>query len=293
MKCSSIRRLGRGYIVSENEFAYETVLVERDGGVTWVTLNRPEKRNAMNPTLHYEMVDVLTRLETDRGTDVVVITGAGEAWSSGQDLKEYFRDLDDKPVERAKASWAAQEWRWRRLWGFAKPTIAMVNGYCFGGAFTTLAACDLAIAAEDATFGLSEVNWGILPGGNVSRALAEVLSHRDIMYLILTGEPFDGREAERMGLVNRAVPKESLREETEKLAKMLLSKNPAVLTATKQAYKYAKDMDFLQSEEYLKIKSNLLNASDPEKGREHGMKQFLDEKTYRPGFEGYQRKPGA
>ncbi|HEX9644540.1 MAG TPA: p-hydroxycinnamoyl CoA hydratase/lyase [Acidimicrobiia bacterium] len=267
----------------------ETVLVEVSEGIAWITLNRPEKRNAMNPTLHFEMVDVLDRLETDPAARVLVITGAGEAWSAGQDIKEYFRDLDDKPAERARASWAAQEWRWRRLWGYPKPTIAMVNGYCFGGAFTTLTSCDLAIAAEEATFGLSEVNWGILPGGNVSRALTEVLGHRDVMYLILTGEPFDGKRAAEMGLVNRAVPLADLVTETTKLARTLADKSPAVLSATKQAYKYAKDMDFWQAEEYLKVKSNLLNLGDPDRSRAQGMSQFLDEKTYRPGVQSYDR----
>ena len=270
-------------------FEYETVKVDRSEGIAWITLNRPEKRNAMNPTMHFEMVEILNRLETDPQSNVLVITGAGEAWCAGQDLKEYFRDLDDKPAERARASWAAQEWRWRRLWYFPKPTIAMVNGYCFGGAFTTLTSCDLAIADEDATFGLSEVNWGIIPGGNVSRALAEVLRIRDIMYLIMTGEPFDGRRAAEMGLVNKAVPKGDLLEVTTQLARTLADKNPAVVSATKQAYKFVKDMDFYAAEEYLKVKSNLLTFSDPEKGRAQGMQQFLTEKTFRPGFESYSR----
>ncbi len=82
------------------------------------------------------------------------------------------------------------------MW-FEKPTIAMVNGWCFGGAFTPLVSCDLAIAAEEATFGLSEINWGILPGGNVTRAVAEVMSHRDALYYIMTGLPFDGAEGGR------------------------------------------------------------------------------------------------
>ena len=78
---------------------------------------------------------------------------------------------------------------------FPKPTIAMVNGFCFGGAFTPLIACDFAIAAEDATFGLSEINWGIFPGGLVSRVLADAMSYRDAMYYIMTGDPFDGKKA--------------------------------------------------------------------------------------------------
>jgi feruloyl-CoA hydratase/lyase len=100
----------------------------------------------MNPTMHFEMVDVLDELAEDKDTRVLVLTGAGESWRAGQDLTEFFRALDDKPAERRRAGWASQEWRWRRLWTFPKPMIAMVNGYCFGGAFTPLIACDFAIA---------------------------------------------------------------------------------------------------------------------------------------------------
>jgi trans-feruloyl-CoA hydratase/vanillin synthase len=268
---------------------YQTVKVEIDDGIAWTILNRPEKRNAMSPQLHYDMLEAITELETDSGTKVMVITGAGESWCAGQDLKEYFRATDNNAVERRKASWASQEWRWRRLFTFPKPTIAMVNGYCFGGAFTPLIACDFAIAAEDAIFGLSEVNWGIFPGGLVSRVLAEAMTYRDAMYYIMTGDPFDGKKAAEMRLVNYAVPRAKLREETVKLAKKLMEKNPAVLRAAKEVYKTCKSMDYWQAEEYMSAKGTALRATDPEKGREKGMQQFLDEKTYRPGFGAYQR----
>ncbi len=198
---------------------YKTVRVEKEDGITWCILNRPEKRNAMNPQMHYDMLDALTELEVDKDTQVLVLTGAGPSWCAGQDLREYFRGTDNNPLERRRASWASQEWRWRRLFYFPRPTIAMVNGYCFGGAFTPLIACDFAIAAEDATFGLSEVNWGIFPGGLVSRVLADALCYRDAMWYIMTGDPFDGKKAAQMKLINYAVPREKLREETVALEK--------------------------------------------------------------------------
>ena len=243
----------------------------------------------MNPQLHYDMLDALTELEVDKDTKVLVITGAGPAWCAGQDLREYFRGTDNNPLERRKASWASQEWRWRRLFTFPKPTIAMVNGFCFGGAFTPLIACDFAIAAEDAIFGLSEINWGIFPGGLVSRVLADAMCYRDAMYYIMTGDPFDGKKASEMRLINYAVPKEKLREETVKLAKKLMEKNPQVLRAAKEVYKYCRTMDYAQAEDYMGAKGVALRATDPEKGREEGMKQFLDEKTYRPGLGNYKR----
>jgi trans-feruloyl-CoA hydratase/vanillin synthase len=269
--------------------SYTTVLVERDNGITWVTLNRPEKRNAMNPTMHRQMVQVLEELETDPETRVLVLTGAGDSWCAGQDLKEFFRDLDNKPAERRRASWDSQEWRWRRLWTFPCPTIAMVNGFGFGGAFTPLIACDFAIAAEDATFGLSEINWGIFPGGLVSRVLAEAVGYRDAMNYILTGDPFDGKKAAEMRLVTWAVPRERLREETVALAHKLMKKNPHALRAAKEVYKACKSMDFWQAEDYLSAKSVALRATDPERGREQGITQFVDQKRYRPGFSEYER----
>ncbi|HZU08223.1 MAG TPA: p-hydroxycinnamoyl CoA hydratase/lyase [Chloroflexota bacterium] len=274
-----------------DEKTYQTVKIEREDGITWVILNRPEKRNAMNPTMHFEMVDVLSELETDPQTRVLVLTGAGESWCAGQDLKEFFRELDDKPAERRRAAWATQEWRWRRLFTFPKPTIAMVNGYCFGGAFTQLIACDFAIAAEDAIFGLSEVNWGIFPGGLVSRVLADAMTYRDAMYYILTGDTFDGRQAAAMRLVTYAVPRERLREETVKLARKLMEKNPNTLRAAKEVYKTARTMDYWQAEEYMAAKAIALRATDPERGYEEGIRQFIDEKRYRPGFGAYHRTP--
>jgi len=269
--------------------SYEAIKIEREDGITFVILNRPEKRNAMNPTLHLEMLDALTELETDRDTRVLVITGAGESWCAGQDLREFFRGLDDKPAERRRVSWASQEWRWRKLYYYPKPTIAMVNGFCFGGAFTPLIACDFAIAADEATFGLSEINWGIFPGGLVTRVLVEAMTYRDAMYYILTGEPFDGKKAAEMRLVTKSVPKAQLRDGTVKLARLLMQKNPAVLQAAKEVYKHCKTMDYAQAEDYMAAKGTALRATDPEKGRETGMKQFLDEKTYRPGLTHYDR----
>ena len=269
---------------------YKTVKVEKEGGITWVTLNRPEKRNAMNPTMHHEMMEVLTELESDPSTLVMVLTGAGESWCAGQDLKEYFRDLDDKPAERKRAATAAQQWRWHRLFTFPKPTIAMVNGYVFGGGFTQLIACDFAIAAEDAIFGVSEVNWGIVPGGLVSRVLADVMNMRDALYYIMTASTFDGKKAAELRLVTSAVPRERLREETVKLANVLMEKNPATLKAAKAVFKTARTMDYWQAEEYMTANAAALRATDPEKGRDQGIKQFLDEKRFKPGLGIYHRK---
>lgn len=268
----------------------ETVKVEREGAVTTVILNRPEKRNAMSPQMHFEMVDVLKELAEDSETRVLVLTGAGESWCAGQDIQLFFRDLDDKPKERYLARLANHEWRWTLLSTFPKPTIAMVNGYCFGGAFVQLFACDFAIAANDAQFGLSEVNWGILPGGLVGKVIMDGLSYRDAVWYAMTGEPMDGKTAAAIRLINKSVPRENLRSETMALADALTKKNPQTLRTIKESLRFVRDMSVEQAADYLLAKERELRYLDPELGREKAMTQFLDQKTYRPGMGEYKRE---
>lgn len=274
----------------DKDYSTDNVLVQFEGGIAWVTLNRPEKRNAMSPALNEDMVGILDDLEIDDRCGVLVLTGAGDSFSSGMDLKEYFRETDQlSPVKQQRARRAAAQWQWRMLPNFAKPTIAMVNGWCFGGALTPLVSCDLAIAADEATFGISEVNWGIIPSGNVTRSIAQTMNHRDAMFYIMTGEAFSGVKAAQMGLVNESVPLAELRKRTVEYAKMLLSKNPATLRACKAALRTVQGMPWETSNEYLTSKAAQLRLLDQENGRAKGMKQFLDDKSFRPGLETYNR----
>lgn len=268
-----------------------TVRVEVADDVGWLLFNRPEKRNAMSPTLNAEMATALDRLEADDRARVVVLTGAGEAWSAGMDLREYFREVEAAPphVETAARRTSA-EWQWRRLIHFAKPTIAMVNGWCFGGAFTPLVCCDLAIAAEDAVFGLSEVNWGIPPGGLVSRALAETVSTRDALWFIMTGETFDGRRAAEMRLVNEAVPADRLRPRTEEVAHHLATLSTRVLQGAKVGFKKARLMSWDEAEDYLYAKLDQTVLGDPDQTKQEGLRRFLDAKAYRPGLGSFEQR---
>jgi trans-feruloyl-CoA hydratase/vanillin synthase len=276
--------------MSKYEGRWETVKVDVENRIGWITLNRPEKRNAMSPTLNREMIDVLETLELDADAEVIVLTGAGDAWTAGMDLKEYFRETDGKPeITQERIRRDCSQWQWKLLRMYSKSTIAMVNGWCFGGAFSPLVACDLAIAAEDAVFGLSEVNWGIPPGNLVSKAVADTMGHRQALYYIMTGETFTGAQAAEMGLVNKAVPKAQLREEVTKLAQNLLEKNPVVLRYAKQGFKRCRELTWDQNEDYLYAKTDQSNYRDPEKGRKEGLKQFLDDKTIKPGLQSYKR----
>jgi trans-feruloyl-CoA hydratase/vanillin synthase len=215
----------------------------------------------------------------------VVVSGEGGNFSAGQDLKKFFRELEMNPGERKKAAAAANRWRWERLYNYDKPTIAMVHGFCVGGAFMQLLACDFAIAADNATFSLSEVNWGILPGALVSKAVVDTVLPRHALYYACLGEPFDGQEAARIGMINYAVPSEALEDAVTELAEKLMKKSPAVLRATKQAIRHVRTMDVPQAYEYLAAKGQSIKAADKEDSYNTGLRQFLDEKTYKPTYE--------
>jgi trans-feruloyl-CoA hydratase/vanillin synthase len=275
---------------SQNGAWGKNVTVEFEDGIAWVTLNRPARRNAINPGIVWEMNAIMDALEADDRCKVMVVTGAGESFSAGMDLKEYFRATDKvPPIERERLFRANAAWQWRRMMQYPKPTISMVNGWCFGGAFQFLIGSDLAIASDDAVFGLSEINWGIIPAGIVTKAVVEVMSFRDAMYYIMTGETFTGREAAAMKLVNKAVPAAELKDRTRDLAKTLMGKNPYVLRQAKTAARFVKDLTWDQAGDYLMAKSDQTEFRDPENGRNTGMKQFLDDKSFKPGLETYDR----
>jgi trans-feruloyl-CoA hydratase/vanillin synthase len=277
--------------IEASDLGGENVKVEFEDGIAWVKLNRPDKRNAMSVGLAEDMIRVLDALEIDDRAGVVILTGEGEAFSAGMDLKDFFRATDGgSDIQRMRAYRSTRAWQWRLLMHYAKPTIAMVNGWCFGGAFTPLICCDLAIASEDAVFGLSEINWGVIPGGVVSKAISTLMNDRKAMYYVMTGEKFGGKMAEQLGLVNEAVPADKLRERTVEIARVLLEKNPTVLRQARMAYKYVREMSWEESAEYLTAKADQTTFVDPEKGREKGLSQFLDTKTYRPGHGAYKRE---
>ena len=269
----------------------DNVMVEFQDGIAWVTLNRPQKKNAMSPALNREMIEILDALEVDNRCSVLVLTGAGDSYSAGMDIKEYFREVDKAtPIEVMRVRRASMAWQWRQLQRFPKPTIAMVNGWCFGGAFVPLVACDLAIAAEEATFGLSEINWGILPAGNVMKAVVDKMTRSDAAYYLMTGDTFNGQKAAAMRLVNEAVPLAQLREHTARLALKLMEKNQHILSTMKLTYRRVKEMNWDVAEDFLYAKAQEAYSTDPEQGRKQGMKQFLDEKSFKPGLGQYRRE---
>jgi trans-feruloyl-CoA hydratase/vanillin synthase len=262
--------------------------VVRDG-IAWVKFNRPEKRNCMSPKLNRQMLRVLDELEFRDDVGVLVLSGEGSAWSAGMDLKEYFRDTEVEGLKGIRgAQREAYSW-WERLRWFQKVTIAMVNGWCFGGGYGPLYSCDLAFCSDDAQFGLSEINWGILPGGGATKVAAELMPMRKAMYHALLGENLSGKEAEAAGLVNESVPGDQLEARVTEIANKLLRKNWETLKATKDAMRRVREMTFDNAEDYLIRAQEALNFHDKTDGRHEGMRQFLDEKAYKPGLGEYDK----
>jgi feruloyl-CoA hydratase/lyase len=270
----------------------DTVSFNIEDRIAWVKFNRPEKRNCMSPALNRRMMEVLDELEFHADVGVLVLTGEGTAWSAGMDLKEYFRETEALGLEAVRRAQRASYGWWRRLRWFQKPTIAMVNGWCFGGGYGPLFACDLAFTAEEAQFGLSEINWGILPGGGATKIAVELLSLRDAMYHAMTGEPIDGKTAAAWKLVNEAVPLAQLRARVVEVAQILLKKNPIALKATKDAVRRVSEMTYENAEDYLVRAQEAANSFDNE-GRKEGIRQFIDDKSFKPGTGTYDVSKGA
>jgi feruloyl-CoA hydratase/lyase len=261
------------------------VLLTEDDGIFTITFNRPEKRNAMSPQLHREMHAILTRLRFDKRVRVLIITGAGESFCAGQDLKEYFFNLseDDAQLERERIRAISNEWRSHLLRLFHVPTIAAINGWCFGGAFSIVSSCDIAIADETARFGLSEINFKLFPGGMVTKNLTEMLRPRDALYYSLMGEPFDGKQAKEMGFITKAVPKSELWTEVRRIAEALREKDPVALRATKELYKASIRMDYEEAYTLSAAKADQETFQQSGGWIEHGIGDFMAGK-YRPGL---------
>jgi feruloyl-CoA hydratase/lyase len=266
----------------------DTVAFEVADGIAWVKFNRPEKRNCMSPKLNRQMLRVINELEFRDDVGVLVLTGEGDAWSAGMDLKEYFRENEEKGLGATRsAQREAYSW-WERLRWFEKPTIAMVNGWCFGGGYGPLFACDLAFASEDAQFGLSEINWGILPGGGASKVASELLSFRNAMYHAMMGENLTGKQAAEQGLINEAIPTEKLEDRVREVANVLLAKNATALRATKWAVRRVREMSYDNAEDYLIRAQEAANMFDND-GRKEATRQFIDQKAFKPGLGAYDK----
>ncbi len=257
--------------------SYETLLIERRGRVAIITINRPEKRNALNIKTRQEGAAALDELRDDAEIGVVVFTGAGDkSFIAGADIAEFANRtaLTQRDVMLDRSLFNAID-------SFPKPVIAMVNGYCLGGGCELALACDLRIASETASFGQPEINLGIIPGGGGTQRLTRLIGEGKAMELILTGDIIDAKTAYTLGLVNLVVPAADLEAKTMELANRIAEKSPIALQMAKEAVKLASRSNL---DEGLRREVDLFALCFSSEDKDEGVGAFLEKR--KPQFKG-------
>jgi len=251
---------------------YETLLYEAKDRIGFVTINRPDKLNALNAKAKAELKELFTDLKSDGGVDVVVLTGAGEkAFVAGTDIKELTAldtDSGRKFSEGGQTVLNAIE-------NLGKPVIAAVNGYALGGGCELALACNIRIAAENAKFGQPEVNLGIIPGYGGTQRLARLVGKGKAIELILTGDQIDAREAMRIGLVNQVVPLQELKTAAEALARKILSKGQVAVRLSLKAVNMAHETTLTDG---LALEASLFGVCCGSEDFKEGTKAFLEKR---------------
>ncbi|CAA9351176.1 MAG: Enoyl-CoA hydratase [uncultured Gemmatimonadetes bacterium] len=214
------------------------VRLERDGAVAILTVDRPEKRNALNAAVRAELIAALDALRGDTKVRVLVVTGEGEkAFVAGADIGEF---AERTPLEQRAAMTGRRVFD--EIAAYPKPVIAMINGFALGGGCELALACDLRIAADTAKLGQPEINLGIIPGGGGTQRLPRVVGTGQAMRLVLTGEIVSAAEALRIGLVDVVHPAAELRERTLEVARSMATRSPVALQMAKSAIRAAAEM---------------------------------------------------
>lgn len=240
----------------------DTVLYAVDGPVATITLNRPDKLNAINTEMVGELDRRLAEAAADDGVKVLLIQGAGRAFSSGYDITDEIEDRIETPLEWLPVLRRDVDLT-MRIWSFPKPTIAVVHGYCLGGACEIAMACDLIVASEDAWFGEPEIQYG---SGPVTLLMPFVLGQKKTNELLLTGDRIEASEAQRLGLVNRVVPPDRLAAAARELALRIAPTPLAVLRLTKQTLNRAYEAMGLRAavEANIDVSAIINGANTPE-----------------------------
>jgi enoyl-CoA hydratase len=246
----------------------ETILEEREGRVAILTVNRPDKLNALNEQVRTDMLAALASLETDDSVGVIVITGAGEkSFIAGADIGEFAgrTPFDQRYAMRSPRVFDIMA-------AYPKPVIAMINGFCLGGGCELAISCDIRIASEKARFGQPEVNLGLIPGGGGTQRLSRLVGLGHAMRLILSGDMIGAAEAREIGLVEMVTPHEELRARTLDLAARIASKSPLTLRVAKEALRAG---ERLSIDDGITYERDLFCLCFSSADKEEGVKAFL------------------
>ncbi len=256
---------------------YETITLERRGKVAVLTINRPDKLNALNIKVHAEGVAALEELRKDETVRVLVITGAGEkSFIAGADITEFEGQT---PVTQRDLF--HEKTFFNTIEQFPKPVIAMVNGFCLGGGNELAMACDLRIASENARFAQPEINLGIICGGGGTQRLTNLVGEGRAMEMILTGDMIDAQTALKFGLVNHVHPVDELESKTMELAEKIAEKAPIALQLSKEAVKFASRSNL---DEGLRREVDLFAICFSTEDKQEGVAAFLEKR--KPVFKG-------
>ena len=256
----------------------DVLLVEKlEGRVGLLTVNRPDKMNALNRAVRESLFEAIEALRHDDDVRVVVITGAGDrAFIAGADIGEF---KDAGAVEQYRAMQESDIYS--LMEEFPKPIIAMINGYCLGGGCELSMACDIRIASDRAKLGQPEVNLGIIPGGGGTQRLPRLVGEGRAALLIMSGVPIGAAEAFRIGLVDNTFPAEELREKTLEIARGIAAKSPIALQAAKETILAARRMPLDEGLHFERAWFGLLFSTED---KEEGIGAFLEKRE--PEFTG-------
>ena len=255
--------------------SYETLLFEIRDGVAFLTINRPDKLNALNDTVVAELGQAAERIASEQAIRGVILTGAGpKAFVAGADIADLAKQGPFDGKARALRGQAVL----RRLETCGKPVIAAVNGFALGGGCELAMACHLRIASETAKFGQPEVKLGIAPGYGGTQRLPRLVGRGVALQLILTGEMIDAREAQRIGLVNKVVPPADLMAESEKMLRGILAMGPLAVQLALEAVDQGLEMTL---DEGLLLEANHFGLLAATQDMKEGLTAFLEKRPAR------------
>lgn len=253
--------------------AYKNIIFEREGPTAILSINRPDKRNALNMATRLEISEVLDLVARDEGIAVLVVTGVGDkAFIAGSDLTELSKM---SPVQVHDFAGTYGQRLYTRFEDLDIPVIAMVNGHCLGGGLEVAMACDIRIASENATFGQPELLLGIIPGSGATQRLPRLVGPGIARYMIFTGEAVNAAEALRLGLANKVVPAGELRAAVMETAKRIASKGRVSLKMAKRSLLMSQEIGVSAG---LAFESLAQAACFSSSDKEEGMAAFFEKR---------------